>query len=117
MKLLIDGREVDIGRVSFIYQSDPIPGGHTYELSIPLRDVNGSALESAEFLTCQSPDEDLGRKWFFWLDYIMAQHSDPESCKTESAFVLNNIARVNLDNIALFVAGECSDFIYGTSGI
>ena len=95
------------GEVALIYQSDPFPGGHTFEMTIDRGAIRKSVWRWAKFESVVSPEEHTARGWFFWLSSILADHPDFASAKS-MPFVLNNIHELRLTPHGIVLKGDCS---------
>jgi hypothetical protein len=109
-QLQIDGHGEDPASVRFIFQKDPTPGGHEYELRLAVADIDSESIECAEFVDDLSPSEQRVRDWMFWLGHIVSRIHDPEAC-AHSAWVVNNILALKRSESELLVRGICSKWL------
>ncbi|HWB09895.1 MAG TPA: hypothetical protein VG826_11745 [Pirellulales bacterium] len=110
-RFVVDGKPELPNYARFIFQADPCPGGHLYELAIPLGAIDPEVLDHAKFDSRSAPDEGAARHWFFWLGHIVSRLWEPEDPQRNGPFILNNISELRLNGGMLIVTGECSEFV------
>ena len=114
IQLLVDRNDADPCCVSFIYQREPHPGGHDYELRIPRDMIDDEVQSYASFEASRNPEEKQVRDWMFWLGHVVSRACDPEDCNGDS-YVINNILLLECDTYSFVVRGQCSPWISGSS--
>lgn len=110
-QLRIDGQTVCPECVQFIFQRNPCPGGHDYELRLTISEIDAESFEFGEFINDDSPHEDRVRNWIFWLGHIVSRLHDPNQCKG-NVWVINTIRSLTNEAGELVIEGQCSAWVH-----
>lgn len=108
--LLLDGKQANANCVCLIFQKEPFPGGHCYQLTIPISIIDEEVLDFAKFSTAYGPADNQARHWFFWIGHILARINRDFKDEKKNV-VLNNIQELIVDETTITVKGVCSDWI------
>jgi hypothetical protein len=110
VELKIDGRAYSCRAVDFLYQRDPYPGGHEYELRI------SNVRTKARFRGIDSgrhirPSDELRFKIQFQLTALLAESASLEQEPSDVQFFLNTIDEVTINDNEIFIQGVCSEVV------
>lgn len=105
LHLTIDGREVSVHDTVRLFQADPFPAGHSYELVIG--EVRGWPWDILEQTTNPLPADQ--RDLFAALERLVA--TEPGEGSPPAAFALNTVAAVEVRQGEIRLSGVCSAIV------
>ncbi|GAB2986212.1 hypothetical protein [Nocardioides montaniterrae] len=105
VRLTIDGREVSVHDTVRLFQADPFPGGHWYELIIG--EVRGWPWDRLEQTTDPRPVDQ--RDLLLALEALVAV--EPGEGSPPAAFALNTVAAVEVRQGEIRLSGVCSPIV------
>lgn len=105
LRLTIDGREVSVHNTVRLFQADPFPGGHCYELII--REVHGWPWDRLGQTTDLPPSDQ--RDLLLAMERLVAV--EPGEGSPSAAFALNTVAAVEVWQGEIRLSGVCSPIV------
>lgn len=105
LHLTIDGWEVSVHDTVRLFQADPFPGGHWYELVIG--EVRGWPWDNLEQTTNLLPADQ--RHLLLALEGLVAV--EPAEGSPPAAFALNTVAAVEVQQGEIRLSGVCSPIV------
>lgn len=102
MRLIVDGRKVPVTDTIRIYQDDPFPGGHRYELTV--REVRGWPWN--ELTRGEQPTALDQKAIFLAIDTLLVGSTAPRPAA--ASYVLNSVEIVDVGENEVLLSGVCS---------